>query len=190
MLRSSACSLDSQVRHWARSPHRSVSLMQCITHTHVLVHRGSAQLTHSLCSARSSGSAPASVRAMAEPEQEAQPEAAVTQLDSTQSVDEYGIPRDTPAPVTPPEAFLGGPRFAGRGPTVCWWAPRVVSLCWFPSPVFPPSEQQTCQAKQFREGLSRIHVSLLAQERSRMSMKHSAKRTCATLQWCSLSDRA
>ena len=117
VLESSACSLDSQVRHWARSPHSSASLMQCITHTHVLVHRGSAQLTHSLCSARSSGSAPASVRAMAEPEQEAQPEAAVTQLDSTQSVDEYGIPRDTPAPVTPPEAFLGGPRFAGRGPT-------------------------------------------------------------------------
>ena len=41
---------------------------------------------------------------------------------------------------------------------VCWWAPRAVSLCWFPFPVFPPSEQQTCQAKQLGKA-SVMHMS-------------------------------
>ena len=89
-------------------------LVQCITR----------QRPVDSCSNRSSGSsALPAVRAMAEPEQEAQPEA--TQLDETQSVDQYGVPYNSPAPVTPPEAFF--PRNVGKGPTFTPVGSRFVS---------------------------------------------------------------
>ena len=45
----------------------------------------------------------------------------------------------------------------------------MVSLCWFPSPVFPPSEQQTCQAKQLGKALV-VHMSF-SQVQSRVVYK-------------------